>query len=307
MIDVILLPHSDNVLAMCTLNNQKTARDASFKLWISIERCIEIITGQPRGWLNYQRYQPSQMIPLKTECSSVRVTAFCSVRNHTAWLGDCRGFIHSINESDNTCAFSYELDSVPIIAIECIAGTNYVAAGSENGRIFILDSTCYPIKCVNAKDDFILTDACINSKLSSLSTYCHSTRAFAVWCGHSYGKITIFEFKTDTFESRNFSLQHANSSSEISVTILTTSQTSVYSYPSPGCILYHWNTYSKKVLNQLDCLKLVPCSESLGSISIDKNLSVGRCQVNSSCFCSSIQFVILNCFYKITDHRCMCS
>lgn len=69
-------------------------------------------------------------------------------------------------------------------------------------------------------------------------------------------------------------------SPEISVSILATSQSSVYSYPSPGCVLYQWNTLSKKVLNQLDCLKLVPCSESLGSISIDKNLSVGRCQVS---------------------------
>lgn len=284
MIDVILLPHSDNILAMCTLNNQKTSRDASFKLWISIERCMEIITGQPRGWFNYHRYQPSQMIPFKNESSSLRITAMCSVKVNTVWFGDTRGFIHSINESDNICAFSYELDSVPIIAIECITGTNYVAAGSENGRIFILDSICYPIRCINAREDFILTDTCINSKLSSLSTYCHSSRTFAVWCGHSYGKITIFEFKTDTFESRNFSLQHANSSPEISVTILITSQTSVYSYPSPGCVLYQWNTLSKKVLNQLDCLKLVPCSESLGSISIDKNLSVGRCQVNTFCF-----------------------
>lgn len=46
----------------------------------------------------------------------------------------------------------------------------------ENGRIYILDSTCYPIKCVNAKDDFILTDACINNKLSSLTTFCNSPR-----------------------------------------------------------------------------------------------------------------------------------
>lgn len=100
-----------------------------------------------------------------------------------------------------------------------------------------------------------------------------------IWCGHNYGKITIFEFKTDTFESRQFNLQHTNCSAEIAVSILETAQTSVYSYPSPGCVLYQWSTLSKKILNQLDCLKLVPCSESLGSISIDKNLSVGRCQV----------------------------
>lgn len=123
---------------MCTLNNQKTSRDASFKLWISIERCIEIITGQPRGWLNYLRYQPSQMIPsLKNEGSSVRMTAMCSVKINTVWFGDSRGFIHSINESDNTCVnhFSYELDSVPIIGM-------YVSRKIEKKIILLFFFVC---------------------------------------------------------------------------------------------------------------------------------------------------------------------
>lgn len=84
---------------------------------------------------------------------------------------------------------------------------------------------------------------------------------------------------------RNFHLQHApNNSPEITVSILIAGvQSSVYAYPSPGCVLYQWSTLAKKVINQLDCLKLVPCSESLGSISIDKNLSVGRCQISAVC------------------------
>lgn len=81
------------------------------------------------------------------------------------------------SESENTCAFSYELGNAAVIKIECISGTDFVAAGLENGRIYILDSTCYPIKCVNAKDDFILAETCIiNSKLSSLTTFCNSLR-----------------------------------------------------------------------------------------------------------------------------------
>lgn len=105
-------------------------------------------------------------------------------------------------------------------------------------------------------------------------------RLCTIWCGHSHGKLTVFEFKMDTFESRQFNLQHSNSGPEICVSILVSSQNSIYSYPSPGCVLYQWSTLSKKFINQLDCLKLVPCSESLGSISIDKSLSVGRCQVS---------------------------
>lgn len=95
LIDVILLPHSDDVLAMVTLNNQKFQRENSFKLWISIERCIELITGYEHGWVSYQRYQPSQVLPIKGTNTSPRMTAICSVKMNTIWIGDSNGSIHS--------------------------------------------------------------------------------------------------------------------------------------------------------------------------------------------------------------------
>lgn len=95
LIDVILLPHSDDVLAMSTLSNQKYQREHSFKLWISIERCVEIITGYEYGWISYQRYQPSQMLPNKATSSSSKMTAMCSVKINSVWFGDNKGFIHS--------------------------------------------------------------------------------------------------------------------------------------------------------------------------------------------------------------------
>lgn len=57
----------------------------------------------------------------------------------------------------------------------------------------------------------------------------------------------------------------------------------MYSYVSPGCILYQWNAVTKTIENRLDCSKLVPCSESLKSISIEEHLSPGKCQVSSLC------------------------
>lgn len=95
LIDVILLPHSDDLLAMCTLSNQNFQRDPAFKLWVSIERCIEIITGYEYGWLTYQRHQPSQMIAVKGGSSLPRMTAMCCVKMNTVWIGDSRGSIHS--------------------------------------------------------------------------------------------------------------------------------------------------------------------------------------------------------------------
>lgn len=95
LIDVILLPHGDEVLAMCTLSAQKIQRETAFRLWISIERCIEIITGNENAWILYQRYQPSQMIPIKGGTMLSRMTAMCSVKMNTVWFGDSKGSIHS--------------------------------------------------------------------------------------------------------------------------------------------------------------------------------------------------------------------
>ncbi len=63
---------------------------------------------------------------------------------------------------------------------------------------------------------------------------------------------------------------------------MVTSENYVYSYVSPGSTLYQWNNKTKTIKNRLDCSKLVPCSETLWSISIEENLSPGKCQVNFS-------------------------
>lgn len=115
-----------------------------------------------------------------------------------------------------------------------------------------------------------------------------SYRITEVWSGVNNGTIISFDFDNNSgipISQQQANMQHSTNRSltNSSVTILLSSNTFVYSYVSPGCILYQWNAKTKKILNQLDCLKLVPCSESLGSISIDKNLSIGRCQITAAC------------------------
>lgn len=69
----------------------------------------------------------------------------------------------------------------------------------------------------------------------------------------------------------------------------------VYSTVSPGCVLYQWHTGGdpitsdenassigeKRIVQRLDCSKLVPCSESLNSIAIEEHLSPGKCQITA--------------------------
>lgn len=85
------------------------------------------------------------------------------------------------SETENTCAFSYSLDPAhlsKVTAIASIAGSHIVAAGLENGRVFLLDSTCYPIKCVNAEDNFVVTEIGVvgTSILCSITTITRDAR-----------------------------------------------------------------------------------------------------------------------------------
>lgn len=70
---------------------------------------------------------------------------------------------------------------------------------------------------------------------------------------------------------------------DFTVSLLYPSDDYVFSYVSPGCVLYQWNAIEKKISNRLDCSKLVPCSESLNSISIEEHLSPGKCQITAMC------------------------
>jgi len=64
-----------------------------------------------------------------------------------------------------------------------------------------------------------------------------------------------------------------------------------------GCVVYQWDPTTHNIVNKLDCSKLVPCSESLKSISIEEHLSPGKCQV---CVCVCIYI----CIYKFV-HMCV--
>lgn len=104
------------------------------------------------------------------------------------------------------------------------------------------------------------------------------TRECELWCGISEANINVFSIKQSVvLECKT--LCHFELSNDTFVSLMDTSENYVYSYVSPGSTLYQWNNKTKIIKNRLDCSKLVPCSESLWSISIEENLSPGKCQV----------------------------
>lgn len=108
--------------------------------------------------------------------------------------------------------------------------------------------------------------------------FCLSTRECELWCGISEANINVFSIKHSVvLECKT--LCHFELANDTFVSLMDTSENYVYSYVSPGSTLYQWNNKTKSIKNRLDCSKLVPCSESLWSISIEENLSPGKCQV----------------------------
>ncbi|KAF2362731.1 Ankyrin repeat [Trinorchestia longiramus] len=66
---------------------------------------------------------------------------------------------------------------------------------------------------------------------------------------------------------------------------------SLWTYCYPGSAVYHWDAVQQTVLNRLDCSKLVPCSESLQSISIEERLSPANCKVSALGVCGRELYV----------------
>lgn len=105
-------------------------------------------------------------------------------------------------------------------------------------------------------------------------------RECELWCGTSEAMINVFSIQ-DTVVTTKQSLYHSETmiNPDYNVQILCSSKKFMYSYVSPGCTLYQWSCETKTLLNSLDCSKLVPCSESLNSISIEEHVSPGKYQV----------------------------
>lgn len=115
--------------------------------------------------------------------------------------------------------------------------------------------------------------------MSEFSTKNFSTRECELWCGISEANINVFSIKQSVVLNCK-TLCHFDLANDTFVSLMVSSDNYVYSYVSPGSTLFQWNNQTKTIKNRLDCSKLVPCSESLWSISIEENLSPGKCQVN---------------------------
>ncbi|KAF6207492.1 hypothetical protein GE061_015938, partial [Apolygus lucorum] len=242
-----------------------------------------------QNWFQYSGLA-SQAVPGAHHGSVARPTAICIVRD-TVWIGDESSHIHAYSITDMKKLWWYSMvegeDMSPVLRILWLEPLGRIAVALGCGRIFLVTDSP-PTTSSMAEGSFVLTELGSASILHDITALFSDNNKFCeLWCGEGNGAISVYTLE-DTIVANYESLNHYNPViANVDVEQLVSSddehQKYVWTYVYPGCVVYQWDGDTKTILHKLDCSKLVPCSESLKSISIDEHLSPGRCQVTSLC------------------------
>lgn len=276
--DVVSLKHSALVTASASAPVSHITEDglSGSEMWLMCANSrVDLLLASNRGWLQYH----SMVLP-------IRPTAVCAV-NNTLWIGDCTGQIHAYSSTDGNKLFSYALENgnnASISALVHIPILKRVGCGLSNGRLFLLNTEAMPSTPTSAEGSFVMTELGSTFVLHSLcALFKDNGSVCELWCGQSHGQISIYSIKEHVVTNQETVNHFQPTIENINVLNVIAYENSVYSYISPGCIVYQWKQKSRSIINKLDCSKLVPCSESLKSIAIEEHLSPTNCQV---CMCA---------------------
>ncbi|XP_046483953.1 leucine-rich repeat serine/threonine-protein kinase 1 [Neodiprion pinetum] len=270
LIDVTLLTERTQVTAITTTKKSLEDNVAGDEIWLGHNNGeVDMLLGTEKGWLQHVRIE-TPVIPY----------AMCGVDGYI-WIGDNVGQIHVYLGNNFGCVASYNMEPdhnkesnvVGLIHLEQI---KQFAVALHSGKLFLLSNSFTQMKKTE-----ITTE--IKENLYSLAAVYKKRRIIELWTGESFGFISIYVLKdgnlVDTVSLTHFSSEAT--SKTIFATYLLSSENSILSYTYPGCIVYQWDVDSRQIINKLDMSKLVPCSESLKSISIEENLTTEKCQVTA--------------------------
>ncbi|KAF5269398.1 hypothetical protein FQA39_LY18908 [Lamprigera yunnana] len=274
--DVISLKHTALVTASASAPISHITDDGlcGSEMWLMCANSrIDLLLASHRGWL--QHY--GMVLPL-------RPTAVCAVGS-CMWIGDCVGQIHAYSVTEGYKVFSYALEhgnSSSVTSLYHLPTLKRVACGLSNGRLFLLNTEAVPTTPTSEEGSFVMTELGSSYPLYSLcALFKDNGLVCELWCGQSHGQISIYSIKEHVVNNHEYINHFEPMIENVNVLNVIACEYSVYSYVSPGCIIYQWKQKTRKVINKLDCSKLVPCSESLKSIAIEEHLSPTNCQVTS--------------------------
>ncbi|XP_017885653.1 leucine-rich repeat serine/threonine-protein kinase 1 [Ceratina calcarata] len=269
LIDVVLLTERTQVTAT-TIINKMIDENLIDEIWFGQNNGeMDMLLGTERGWLEHVRIQ-TPVIPY----------AMCGLDNHV-WVGDDAGQVYVFLSSNYDSVTVYNLDpnhklTSKIVGLVYLDQINKFAVALHSGKMFLLENkmeNVEKIKIGNGRDDV---------KAYSLVATSNRKKNLELWLGQSFGQITVFILQDNSEVTNTVQLFHDSKVNEnLFATHLLSAGNSVLSYTYPGCVVYQWDVDAKKMINKLDMSKLVPCSESLKSISIEENMSTEKCQVTA--------------------------
>ncbi|XP_068220598.1 leucine-rich repeat serine/threonine-protein kinase 1 isoform X12 [Palaemon carinicauda] len=309
LLDVASLDHSLNIMDAIRVppilvkdeDGELVVRDQG-SVWVSrTSPQLDMVGAGEWGWNEYT----------SIEGLPDAITAMCCVGQYV-WLGDNAGNIHGYNMIDYSRVFSYCLEpdapqSSPVRSLCSIHALGRVAVALCNGRLFLCSSDVTPTSPVLGEGSFVMTELAGSTQQIHCLAVAHIPSAWSLWCGGSEGTMSIFSLRDDGLVTSQDAVSHFSTSTPPPTSdacdvlilhsptnpssVLPHLRNSMWSYVYPGCVVYHWDVKDQKLVNRLDCSKLVPCSESLQSISIEEHLSPSHCQVSAVAVCGGEVYV----------------
>ncbi|XP_011493971.1 PREDICTED: leucine-rich repeat serine/threonine-protein kinase 1 [Ceratosolen solmsi marchali] len=272
LIDVTLLPEKSQVTTMMMINRQIDENIMGNEIWLGhYNGEVDMLLGTQKGWLQHVCID-TPVVPY----------AMCNVDGYI-WIGDNTGQLHVYLGTNFGCVGNLRLEpdnrkESQIVALVYLEQLKHFAVALLSGKILLVANTFTQIRKID------IIDASVdNIKTYSLAVIPRKRRVFELWAGRSFGRISVYTIKDinllDTQDLEHVSGETA--SKNLFATFLTSAENSVLSYTYPGCVVYQWDIETKQIVNKLDMSKLVPCSESLKSISIEENLTTEKCQVTA--------------------------
>ncbi|XP_075215251.1 leucine-rich repeat kinase [Lycorma delicatula] len=287
--DVVSLNHSGSVISTVTATVSQAPEDglpALGELWLACSNCEAdqlVVSGQ--SFVQYSNLALPEA-----------PTAGCVV-DSTVWLGDCQGQIHAYFAGDCQHVFSYALDpdspdNARVCALLHLPEQSRVAVGLSNGRVFLVRDDMSPTAPTMGEGSFVMSELGSSTVLHAITAvFNDNPKECQLWCGESNGALSVYTMRENIVTGHDVLNHYEPIIVNVDVLQIISSHSpvkydgpaSVWTYVYPGCVVYQWDPATRTIINKLDCSKLVPCSESLKSISIEEHLSPGRCQVTSLC------------------------
>lgn len=311
--DAVSLEHSESVVGTASTALGQ-AEDGVAGLWLARGSAVDLLLASTCSWLqSYTLAAPGSapghgprtlsaacVVPMPTCLSQGAQGAQGS--SSTVWLGDAQGQIHAYSASDCAHLFTYRLDpdddgEAGVCCLLPLPALARVAVGLSNGRLFLVRSDTVPAAPSMAEGSFVMAELGSSSALYSLAAVFRETEVpddgplCELWCGEDHGNVSIYTIHDNVVTGHDV-VQHPEHGVDVEQSVQVrhllassgptgSAAPAVWSCVYPSSVVHQWDVETKTLANKLDCSKLVPCSESLKSISIEEHLSPGRCQVTA--------------------------